>query len=90
MAVVNYVRPPFTGVLEDFKWILQKYFGLRIKDIKQTQRSLRFRLHGIDFDLLPATNMNMTTIQDQGKECHNTVREEALYLTMLSAVTPTL
>ena len=57
MAFVNNVWPPFTDVLEDFKHTILEYFDVEEEDIKQTNRSLGFRLHSIDFDLLPATNM---------------------------------
>ena len=57
VAFVNDVRPPFRDVLKDFKHVILQYFNVEEKDFKQTKRSLSFHLEGVQFDLLPATNM---------------------------------
>ena len=64
MTFVNDVRPPFTDVLEEFQDIILLNFDVEERDMTKTKRSLGFTLEGVDFDLLPATNM--TNSQDPG------------------------
>ena len=67
MAFVNDVRPPFTDVLEEFQDIIILNYDVDEEDMIKTQRSLGFTLEGIDFDLLPATNMtNMAKSHTEG------------------------
>ena len=64
VAFVNNERPPFTDVLEDFQDVVLLNFDVDEEDIIKTKRSLGFTLEGVDFDLLPATNM--AKIKDGG------------------------
>ena len=64
MAFVNNVRPPFKDVLNDFQDVILLNFDVDEEDMKKTKRSLGFPLEGVDFDLLPATNMAKS--QDPG------------------------
>ena len=64
MAFVNNVRPPFTDVLDDFQDVILLNFDVELEDMKKTRRSLGFTLEGVDFDLLPATNVAKS--QDPG------------------------
>ena len=54
-AFVNNVTPPFNDLLLKFKEVISTNFG--VSDVKVKPRSLHFTLEGIDFDLLPATNL---------------------------------
>ena len=56
-AFVNDVTPPFDRVLDDFQDVIMMHFGLSEEETKTTSRSVGFTLEGIDFDLLPATNL---------------------------------
>ena len=64
VAFVNDVTPPFTDVLEEFQDIILLNFDVEERNMIKTKRSLGFTLEGVDFDLLPATNM--TKSQDPG------------------------
>ena len=64
VAFVNNVRPPFTDVLDDFQDVIFLNFDVELEDMKKTRRSLGFTLEGVDFDLLPATNVAKS--QDPG------------------------
>ena len=57
VAFVNNEKPPYTDVLEEFRDIILLNFDVEEEDIKLRDRSLIFRLEGIDFDLLPASNL---------------------------------
>ena len=64
-AFVNGETPPFDDVLDDFQnVILANFRAAKLKD--KTSRSLSFELDGIDFDLLPATNLARS--QDDGSK----------------------
>ena len=63
MAFVNDVRPPFTDVLEEFQDIIILNYDVDEEDMKKTKRSLGFTLEGVNFDLLPATNMAKSHIE---------------------------
>ena len=64
-AFVNGETPPFDDVLDDFQnVILANFKRAKLKD--KTSRSLSFELDGIDFDLLPATNLAIS--QDEGSK----------------------
>ena len=52
---VNDVKPPFENVLINFREVVLKNFN--VQEVKRNPRSLHFTLEGIDFDLLPATNL---------------------------------
>ena len=64
VAFVNNERPPFTNVLEEFQDIILLNFDVEEEEMNMTKRSLSFPLEGVDFDLLPATNMAKS--QDPG------------------------
>ena len=55
VAFVNDVSPPFDHVLDDFQDVILMNFD--VKEVDKNPRSLHFTLEGVDFDLLPATNL---------------------------------
>ena len=57
VAFVNDVSSPFDDVLDDFQDVILRNFYVKENDVKVTLRSLQFTLEGVDFDLLPATNL---------------------------------
>ena len=65
-AFVNGETPPFDDVLDDFQNVILANFKRRAKLKDKTSRSLSFELDGIDFDLLPATNLARS--QDDGSK----------------------
>ncbi len=56
---LNRKEPPFdrNGVIDDFQDIILKNFDVDEQDMEVNQFLVKFTLDGIDFDLLPATNM---------------------------------
>ena len=56
-AFVNDEVPPFEDVLDDFQDVILKNFDVKEEDMNVRSRSLQFTLEGVDFDLLPATNL---------------------------------
>ena len=56
-AFLNDVTPPFNKVLDDFQDVILMNFDVEEKDMDMNPRSVHFKLKGVDFDLLPATNM---------------------------------
>ncbi len=63
-AFINGVEPPFKRVIDDFQDIILKNFDVDESNMKVSPRSIQFNLDGIEFDLLPATNMSY---QGQGR-----------------------
>ena len=62
-AFVNGETPPFDDVLDDFQNVILANFDVKEENMKMTSRSLGFKLDGIDFDLLPATNLAGTDVE---------------------------
>ena len=56
-AFLNDVTPPFDKVLDDFQDVILMNFDVEEDDMEMKPRSVHFKLKGVDFDLLPATNM---------------------------------
>jgi hypothetical protein len=57
VVYINDESPPFTDVISDFQDIILMNFNLEEDDFKVCPRCLQFTIDGIDFDLLPTTNM---------------------------------
>ena len=57
VVFVNDEEAPFHDVLKDFHDVLLCHTPLKRDEIKVTAYSVQFLLHGVDFDLLAATNL---------------------------------
>ena len=82
---LNEMEPPFNknGVIDDFQDIILKNFEVEEKDMEVYPWLIKFTLRGIEFDLLPATNMTAkyapprNTVKTQSVRLFEKIRQSA-------------